>query len=160
MQYWIDGYNLLFYLPKIPGSFQERRRFLISLIEKQAEKLSLRITIVFDASDPSQDQDTRAHLQTLEIIYTHPKKSADDAILEALEFSKSPSQICVVTSDNGLSKKALAMGAKIFTISDFLLFLQKKHKRKNAYNNFSFQESPREIERLLKIFSIPPEDFF
>jgi predicted RNA-binding protein with PIN domain len=130
------------------------------MIEMQAEKLSLRVTVFFDASDPLQDHDSRTHLRNLEIIYTHPKKSADDAIVEALEIHKSPSQICVVTSDKGLSKKANSLGAKILSISDFLLFLQKKHKRNNSSTDISVQDSPREIERLLKIFSIPPEDFF
>jgi predicted RNA-binding protein with PIN domain len=158
MHYWIDGYNLLFYLPKIPGSFEEKRRFLILQIEKLVEKLSLSVTIVFDASDPVQNYDTRTHLRSLEIIYTHPRKSADDAILEAVELHKNPSQICVVTSDKGLSIKAKALGAEILPLSEFLLFLQKKEKKKNSSKSFSFQDSPREIERLLKIFSHPPKD--
>ena len=120
MHYWIDGYNLLFHLPKTSGSFEEKRRFLICEIEKQVEKLSLTVTIVFDASDPAQNHDTRTHLHSLEIIYTHPKKSADDAILEAVELSKSPSQLCVVTSDKGLSTKAKALGAKTLPLSDFI----------------------------------------
>lgn len=158
MHYWIDGYNLLFYLPKTLGSFEEKRRFLITQIEKQVELLSLSVTIVFDASDPAQNHDTRMHLHSLEIIYTHPGKSADDAILEAVELSKTPSQISVVTSDKGLSTKAKALGAKILPLSEFFLFLQKKQKRKTSTKSFSFKDSPWEIERLLKIFSKPPEE--
>jgi hypothetical protein len=64
----------------------------------------------------------------------------------------------VVTSDKGLSIKAKALGAEILPLSEFLLFLQKKEKKKNSSKSFSFQDSPREIERLLKIFSHPPKD--
>lgn len=158
MHYWIDGYNLLFFLPKTPGSFEEKRRFLVSQIEKQVERLSLIVTIVFDASDPSQNHNTRTHLRSLEIVYTHPKKSADDSILEAVELSQTPSQICVVTSDKGLSSKAKALGAQILPLSEFLLFLQKRHKKKIQSKDFHFQDSPREIERLLEIFSKPSKD--
>jgi predicted RNA-binding protein with PIN domain len=74
MHYWIDGYNLLFHLPKSRGSFEEKRRFLISQINKYVKQLSLHATVVFDASDPMQSADTRSHYDSLELIYTIPKK--------------------------------------------------------------------------------------
>lgn len=156
MHYWIDGYNLLFRLPKSKGSFEEKRRILISQINLQAKTLSLSATIVFDASDPSQKYDTRGHYDSIEIIYTHPKKSADDAILEAVEISRKRADQCVVTSDKGLGLKAKALGAQILSLSDFLNFLQKKHfKCTAALQDREFKDSPREIERLLRIFSEP-----
>ena len=158
MHYWIDGYNLLFYLPKTNGSFEEKRRVLISQINEQAKLLSLQSTIVFDASDPSQKHDSRSHYDCLEIVYTHAKKSADDAILEAVEFSRNRANLCVVSSDKGLSLKAQALGAQILSLPEFLFFLFKKHKKK-AFNQISeYQDSPKEIERLLKIFSKGPRE--
>src|SRR3989339_1253050 len=148
MHYWIDGYNLLFRLPKSKGSFEEKRRILILQINEQVKNLSLSATIVFDASDPSQNYDTRSHYDSLEIIYTHPKKSADDSILEAVELSKQRSRHCVVSSDKGLLLKAKALGSEILSLSDFLLFLQKKQlKCTAALQSDEFRESPREMAR-------------
>ena len=158
MHYWIDGYNLLFYLPKTNGSFEEKRRVLIAQINEQVKNLSLIATIVFDASDPTQKHDSRSHYDCLEIIYTHSKKSADDAILEAVELSKRRSNLCVVSSDKGLSSKAKALGSEVLSLSDFLHFLFKRHKRSLLKEESDYQDSPREIERLLKIFSNPRKE--
>ncbi len=158
MHYWIDGYNLLFHLPKNKGSFEEKRRILISQINEQAKNLSLQITIVFDASDPDQKHDTRSHFDDLELIYTHRKKSADDAILEAVEHSRNPALLCAVSSDKGVTSKARALGAQILSLPEFLAFLFKKQKKKQFNQASDFQDSPREIARLLKIFSEPPKD--
>ena len=155
MHYWIDGYNLLFHLPKTEDSFEEKRRILIFKINEQIKKFSLTATVVFDASDPSQNFDTRSHYDSLEIIYTHPKKSADDAILEAIELSKNPSLLCVVSSDKGLCLKAKALGSNTLSLPEFLHFLSKKHKRKTSNVHMEYQDSPQEIARLLKIFSNP-----
>ncbi len=158
MHYWIDGYNLLFYLPKTNGSFEEKRRILIAQINDQVKNLSLVATVVFDASDPAQKYDTRSHYDCLEIIYTHCKKSADDAILEAVELSKKRSNLCVVSSDKGLSSKAKALGSQTLSLSDFLHFLFKRHSRVSLRQETDYQDSPREIERLLKIFSTPRKE--
>lgn len=164
MHYWIDGYNLLFYLPKArhsKTSFEEKRRALILEINKQALDLSIQITLVFDASDQKATHDSRSHYDSLEIIYTHPKKSADEAILEAVKLHKRPSTLCVVTSDKDLSSKACYLGAVTLSLPEFLHFLSKKqHVKKVASHNpeLEFKESAQEFERLLRLFSrdIPP----
>jgi predicted RNA-binding protein with PIN domain len=158
MQYWIDGYNLLFYLPKNKGSFEDKRRILISQINEQAKTLSLEITIFFDASDHNQKHNTRSHYESLELIYTHGKQSADDAILEAVEISKNAALLCVVSSDKGVTLRAKAMGAQVLTLPEFLKFLFKKQKKQRERNVQDFQDSPKEMARLLKIFSNPPNE--
>lgn len=164
MHYWIDGYNLLFYLPKerlSKSSFEDKRRALILEINRQALDLSLTITIVFDASDPMATYDSKSHYKSLEIIYTHPRKTADEAILEAVRLHKRPQELCVVTSDKDLSSKALYLGAITLSLPEFLHFLSKKQHvktRKNHNSDLEFKESAQEFERLLKLFSreIPP----
>jgi predicted RNA-binding protein with PIN domain len=152
MHYWIDGYNLLFRFSKASGSFEDKRRSLIFSINEQIKTLSLTATLVFDASDPLQPLDRRTHYDSLEIIYTPFQKSADDVILEAVEISSQPSNLCVVSSDKPLCAKARALGASTLSLSEFLFFLSKRGKRKKI-ERCDFQDSPQEIARLLKIFT-------
>jgi predicted RNA-binding protein with PIN domain len=159
MHYWIDGYNLLFYLPQLglsKVSFEEKRRALILEIHQQAKDLSIQMTLVFDASDEGEQYDSRSHLGSLEIIYTHPGKSADEAILEAVGLSKTPSNLSVITSDKELASKASYLGANVLSLPRFLEFLFKKRRQKNRLERDSskdFQDSPQEIQRLLQLFS-------
>jgi len=158
MQYWIDGYNLLFHLPKNKGSFEEKRRILIAQINEQAKSLSLQITIFFDASDHTQEHDTRSHFDSLELIYTHAKTTADDSIVEAVEHCRNPALLCVVSSDKGVTSRSKALGAQILSLPDFLFFLFKKQKKLKLRETSDFQDSPREMARLLKIFSESPKE--
>lgn len=155
MHYWIDGYNLLFYLPKSKSSFEEKRRDLILKLNQKAKAFHIQMTLVFDASDPNQDFDTRSHFDFLEIIYTRPKKTADQAILEIVEQSSKPSNLCVVSSDKDLSFKAKALGSQTLSLPSFLEFLSKKQKSPSKDRSLKgdFVDSPQEIERLLKLFT-------
>ena len=113
------------------------------------------MTLVFDASDPSQKFETRSHFDSLEIIYTCSKKTADTLILEKVEQSKKPNFFCVVSSDKDLSSKARALRAEALSLPSFLELLFKKQKSsfQETFSKGDFIESPQEIERLLKLFS-------
>jgi len=150
MHYWIDGYNLLFSLPKTAlhkQSLEARRNALISKINTQAELLALTITLVFDGSSDSPEH--LSHHKSLELLYT--RQSADEAILERIRISTHPKEICVVTSDKGLSSKAKELGAHTLSLQNFSALLSKKHKK--PLDSKEVQESPHEIQRLLKLFT-------
>jgi predicted RNA-binding protein with PIN domain len=150
MHYWIDGYNLLFSLPKgthQKESFEARRKALISEINRQAEELALKITLVFDGTSDSPEY--LSHYKSLELLYT--RQSADEAILERVRMSKFPQEICVVTSDKELFSKAKELGALTLSLKNFLSLLSKKHKKPSDPKEF--QDSPQEIQRLLKLFT-------
>ncbi len=117
----------------------------------QAQALGIAITVVFDAFDKEKNLDMRTHYKDLEIIYATSKQTADEAILDTLERSKSPSNICVVTSDNDLARKAKVLKASILSLKDFLEFLRKRHK-KESQREVDWKDSPKEISRLLQIF--------
>ena len=151
MRYWVDGYNLLFRLPLSKESLQTKRERIIYELNEKSSELHLEITLVFDAFDRDRNLDSRSHYDFLEIIYTTSKETADESILESIEHIKNPSTICVVTSDKGLSRKAKNLGANAISLKEFFTLLEKKTKKKERPTP-AFQESPKEIERLRKIF--------
>lgn len=153
MQYWIDGYNLLFRIPHLQGSLEEKRRQLILDLNDLAKKSGLSFVLVFDASDKGRSLDHRSNYDALEIIYTTSKKTADEAILERVEAVRHPATVCVVSSDKGLTSQVRALGAGVLTLSEFCLFLDKKRlKKQKLRTGLECQESPKEMDRLLKIF--------
>ncbi len=151
MHYWIDGYNLLFHISSSKASFRKKREDLIIELNTQATRLNIQITIIFDAFDKEKNLDMRTHYGDLEIIYSTSKQTADESILDSIERSRSPSNICVVTADNDLARKAKALKANILSLKEFLGFLKKREK-KATQNSLEWMDSPKEISRLLNIF--------
>ncbi len=158
MRYWIDGYNLLFRLPLTKESLENKRKRVILDLNEQAELLGLEITVIFDAADQTRSLDRRSHYYALEIIYSTSKQTADESILDSVECSFHPEKICVVTSDKDLSRKAKALRANTLSLKEFFLFIAKKQKKKKAASHIECADSPKEIERLLKIFEKKLED--
>ncbi|MES2199491.1 MAG: NYN domain-containing protein [Chlamydiota bacterium] len=153
MQYWIDGYNLLFRIPHLQGSLEEKRKQLILDLNDLAKKSKLSFVLVFDANDKDRSLDSRSNYDALEIIYTTSKKTADEAILERVEAVRHPATVCVVSSDKGLTSQVRALGAQVLSLSEFCLFLDKKRmKKQNLRIGSECQDSPKEMDRLLKIF--------
>lgn len=153
MQYWIDGYNLLFRIPHLQGSLEEKRRKLILDLNSLAKKSQLCFVLIFDANDKERSLDSRSNFDSLEIIYTTSKKTADEAILEKVSTVRHPATICVVSSDKGLTSQVRYLGAQVLSLSEFCFFLDKKQwKKKKLRAEIECQESPKEMDRLLKIF--------
>lgn len=151
MHYWIDGYNLLFKLPDLKGSLEEKRRALIIELNRQAKHLLLQITVVFDATDPTRPLDFLSHYDAIEIIYTTSRSTADESILQTVEQARNPLDLCIVTSDKDLSHKAKNLGAQTLSLANFLKRIAKKQKNKRTSPTVS-QDSPKQIDRLTKIF--------
>jgi predicted RNA-binding protein with PIN domain len=149
MQYWIDGYNLIFKLPDLKGSLEEKRRVVIKELNAQARRLSLEITVVFDAQDPARSLDHICHYDALAIIYTTSHQTADESILQMIANSRTPLDFCIVTSDKDLAHKASLLGAQTLSLANFW----KRIKKKQKYGSYvDCRDSPREIARLEKIF--------
>jgi uncharacterized protein len=155
MHYLIDGYNLLFRLPKTKGSLENKRLLLIEELNDAISKLHLQATVVFDASD-ERSFSTRSHYDAIEIVYTTKKISADAYILNHVEESRKPGGLCVVSSDSELIRKSKALGSKTMQLKEFLAMIQKKQvklKRKSRPAAFfECKDSSKEIARLLMIF--------
>lgn len=157
MRYLIDGYNLLFRTSKPGKALEKKRDQLIEELNQIVSDFHLKATIIFDGSHPGTSHAMRHHFDAIEIIYTFEKLSADEYIIEEVESSKHPHQFIVITSDRGLATTCKNLGAKTQSIEEFLTSLKKKkskvkQKTKELHSEIAFQDSNKEITRLLKIF--------
>lgn len=152
MHYFIDGYNFLFQFYEEVDPLHEKREDLIAYLQSQLLASKLKVTIVFDSHYvQGQNFPTRFDQNTIEIVYTSSKQTADGYILEALTWNKNNNTETVVTSDKELSTQAKALGAHVQSIPHFI----KKLIRTAAYDlkeHKSMEESPHEFKRLLKAF--------
>lgn len=148
MEYWIDGYNLLFYLQETESkSFQESRENLLKFVHKNFSHK--KIVLFFDAAFQEDELYHAINFQNFTIIYTPSKMSADNFILEKLSYEKYPKSITVVSSDNGLLSKVIDLDGKTKTLESFL----KAPKQKKSKGDEKPSTQPdHELERLLKIF--------
>jgi predicted RNA-binding protein with PIN domain len=152
MEYWIDGYNLLFRLEKKKGlSLEKRRERFIETLNQKLSSFKGKIKIVFDSAEQLREVPQLAKLAHLEVIYTPRGSSADAYLIELVDQCKNPKVITVVTSDTGLATQCQHLGAKTLSVEGFLALIEKRQKRE------IFEEKPgpatqKEVERLTKIF--------
>lgn len=130
MHYYIDGYNLLFYLlGTSAGSLKSQRDWIIQSLNIKTESLGLDLTVVFD-SPLSPGEGSRSHFQHLEILYTPEGVSADDFIIYKLAESRDVSKEVVVTNDRELSIRARHQHANAQGIENFINWLDRRYKNK------------------------------
>lgn len=128
MHYYVDGYNLLFYLFDNDKPLKSQRDELIEIINETAQSNHMRITIVFDAHYYTEGN-IRTHFDNVEIIYTDFEESADEYILDAVCLSSKPGSLIVVTHDRPLSRMAKKEGAQVESLPKFLKMLHNRGKR-------------------------------
>ena len=149
MQYVVDGYNLLFQgaYKSERLSLEEARTMLIHSLDQAAQKLSIHITVVFDAPFQSDDL-RRGHFNALEIIFTSKGQSADEYIVEYVHRRKGKEKLVIVTSDKGLARRVKEPNVYVEKVQDFLQKLRKKARPKI--------EKPVKTAVPIKIAPAPP----
>ena len=149
MHFLIDGYNLLFSLINSKKSLQTLRQELIEYLKKEFARKEIKGTLIFDGAHRRDEESGLSYPTPLVVAYAPKDQSADEYILEKLEISKNPKIITVVTNDRGLIRHAKSAGAKTQGNEDFIHWLKKKKK---PTREVEAKDSPKNIERLLKIF--------
>lgn len=148
MNYILDGYNILFQLIESPKTFSNQREDLIQYLQLRFAALKLQGLLIFDGSHRRDEISGRTYRSPLEIVYTPKGQNADSYILELIELAKNPKDITLVTNDSGLKRAARSLRAHVQSNENFIVFLSKSSPKKEKCS----QESPKNIERLLKIF--------
>lgn len=153
MHYLIDGYNLLFLLFDSPDNLQSNRKKVIDFLEESLLSLNLGVTLVFDASHQEGNRHPFEYLESFDILFTPKGQTADDFILEKVEFSLHPAETTVVTSDKRLGMQCRHLGAHIQSLKQFFSWLSKKRSdQSKKTSQASFKDSKANIQRLLNIF--------
>lgn len=149
MRFFIDGYNLIFTLIDSKKSLQTLREEVILYLRKEFAQKKIKGTLVFDGAHIRDEESGLSYPSPLVVAFAPKGQSADEYIVEKLELSKNPKIITVITNDRGLQRHAKALGAKIQSNHDFIAYLKKKKKTKSLIEP---KDSPKNIERLQKIF--------
>lgn len=149
MHFLIDGYNLIFTLIESKKSLQSQREEVISYLQEEFSRKKIKGTIVFDGAHRREEESGLSYRSPLVVAFAPKGQSADDYIVEKLEISKNAKIITVVTNDRGLHRHALGLSAKIQSNEDFIAYLNKKKKTQEIREA---KDSPKNIDRLQKIF--------
>jgi predicted RNA-binding protein with PIN domain len=128
VHYFIDGYNLLFYLFQDEKPLKGQRDELIDILNEAAETLNLHLTVVFDAHYHPENY-IRTHVSHLEIIYTDFGESADAYIIDAVSMASHPASITVVTHDRSLARSVKKEGAHTESTKAFFRSLHKRQTK-------------------------------
>jgi uncharacterized protein len=153
MLYIIDGYNLIFTLSDDLSDLEDNRNNVLNILKDSFKNSEHDITVIFDGSGPDISYES---FNSIKIIFTPTKMSADEYILEIISISLRPSQITVVSSDKKLTKQCSYFGSKIMNNKNFLRLLKNKPKSEEIS---TFQDTRKNIERLNKIFEKKFKEF-
>lgn len=155
MRYLIDGYNFLFRTAQSGRTLQNRREELIQRLIQYTAKRRERVTLVFDA--PMQaDEESRSHLENLEIVYTAQGQSADEYMLHVLQIVSNPLAIVVVTSDRRLARMVHSCRGKTLEIEEFLSRMEKHQASLRKKPLSAIPDS--EMDRWLQLFEKRMQD--
>jgi predicted RNA-binding protein with PIN domain len=151
MRYLVDGYNLFFKLEEEILPLEEKREEFLMLFDQVVDELHLNVLIIFDSHyENSTHFASKRKLTHLEVSFSPKNLSADDYILELLEWNAK--ETTLITSDQKLSKKGSFLGAKTMSIETFVTFIIKKQQKIIPKGKPSMRESKGNFERLLKEF--------
>jgi predicted RNA-binding protein with PIN domain len=132
MLYLIDGYNLLFRLKGKKQGLKQAREFLIHALGTLVSSFSLKALIVFDSSlDQAMLFPSKSEKPPLEVVFAPYGLTADDYILELLEYKAKKTPITLVTSDAGLAHQAKPYRIKTMTIEQLFDFFGSKYEQKS-----------------------------
>lgn len=137
MSYIIDGHNLIGVMPDIHLRQPDDEERLVARLQSYQARMGGRAMIVFFDSGPyavslPANTPARPRLAStpgIEVRFTRPGQSADDAILDFLHAARQPGQYAVVTNDQELSARARAAGASVLRASEFVVQVQRKVTR-------------------------------
>lgn len=160
MQYIIDGYNLLFLHLTPDSNLEKNRERFISILDSQINVLNINAIVVFDGFNTENNIEKYEYFNSLEILFTCKNQTADDYILEKLEYRQTKNsinnEITVVTNDISLAIKARRLGAHTQKAKTFLKFIANKASNKKVNDEgqkkVSAEDTKYHIERLLTIF--------
>ena len=145
----IDGYNLIFSLIESNESLQLMRQKIICYLQKKFATKKFSGILVFDGTHMRDEESGLSYKSPLVIAYAPKGYSADKYIIEQIEIAENPKEVTVVTNDKGLILHAKSAGAKVMANNTLI---QQLNKKKRTSSKIELKESPKNIERLEKIF--------
>ena len=117
MHFIVDGYNLLYALPRLPtGTLENKRSALLRWLNQERPQGRNPLTVIFDSRAEGGEHQQRGET---EVLFTS-RESADDWIIRFVRRTPSPRAVTVVTNDLGLRAMIRGTGAKWMSADAFV----------------------------------------
>lgn len=139
----IDGYNLLHAAGLArtdyrPDELRRQREKLLRLVAAQLSPAEVpRVTVIFDARDPTVDRPHTTRFAGMAVIFARPEGDADLVIGRWLDRHPAARHVTLVSGDRALQRAARGVGAQWRDSHEFLRDLASRTQRR----------SPPEVEK-------------
>lgn len=164
MRLLIDGYNLLFARGRSTRSqrlvsVSAARKALLDLLVRYKAATGHSVAVFFDGTPHQFGFRRRERVGGVDIIFSYPDTTADEALMNHLEVAQPRTDVQVVTSDNSLKRFAKRMGAKVMDCAQFMRHLRRVlHKISEKAEEQEPREklmclSPGEVDYWVRLFS-------
>lgn len=155
MIYYVDAYNLLFYLEEkgllSHQAFTDLRNSFIEKMHSLAQQCQIKLYLIFDGNAYYPTHLTHLYKEKFfKVIYTEKGMSADDYIVYLIEQNQKKSCV-LVTSDKQLIKRLNFLHVKTLSNEEFLS-LKKTPAEKNAAQGHVFPKKHYLFQYYLNIF--------
>jgi len=153
MHYVLDGYNVIFgedlSSPKSTGEQFESARFrFIEMLSQFKRRSRDKVTVVFDGGDKGKVRDDGEFAHGVEVIFSGPRASADDVIIERIDRSRRSRQLVVVSDDRQIRQAARRARIRSLGTSDFMSTMRRQEDAREEkephvkYHGISRDEVP------------------
>jgi hypothetical protein len=149
MPYWFDGNNLIGQSAASSRQDPNTRSSFLGLLSHHASARGGRFLVFFDGDDHHRELPPRG----VRVRYSAPL-STDDAILREAEGTRSPSEVIVVTNDQGLSSRCRRAGLKTMSWG---AFTKKMASIAAPPSRTLAKEEKVDVEDWSRFFGIDPE---
>ena len=150
MPYLVDGNNLAHVLGLSQGGLADREA-CGRIVAEFCRSHGAQATIIFDGPSPARGR-SGGGLHRVRLQFSE-SRSADEAILQMLSDSKTPSDFTVVTSDKSLGDKARHRGASVERSHEFSRRLDRKPRATEPSSDKpALKETPEQIDAWLEVF--------
>tara|TARA_Y100000588_G_scaffold358804_1_gene417279 strand:- start:658 stop:1122 length:465 start_codon:yes stop_codon:yes gene_type:complete len=144
----IDGYSLLHawrdLAPKEQRYSAQAREALIRVLTQYADSVGTPVTLFFDGAGAPKDVPKNVSSESLEIVFSRDRKTADDLIERTAYRLKPYGEALAVTNDYAERDTVISMGGLAQSCEDFIKDIE---LTLNERNDFLKQYNRREANR-------------
>jgi predicted RNA-binding protein with PIN domain len=129
----VDGPNILHAWPELRALLRRdrdaARSQLVLRLAAIHDAEGVRVTLVFDGRGPELIIERPSHQETLTVLFTPSKLTADDVIEQLIARAADPSACEVATADQAERRTAEGLGAAVLTPEDLAVWCIRAEQR-------------------------------
>ncbi len=129
----VDGPNILHAWPELRALLRRDRDAARALLVRRLTAIhdteGVRVTVVFDGRGPELVIERPTRQESLTVLFTPSKLTADDVIEQLIARATDPTACEVATADQAERRTAEAMGASVLTPEDLAAWCARADQR-------------------------------